>query len=242
MPNFKFVLAAVIVCFAQLSSVTHADTLVLNNAAAPPLTNDEKTGFLDIIVGEAFRRSGVELSLIKLPAERGLKNADDGIDDGDLIRIGGLEKEYPNLISVPEKIFDMDFVAFTNKPGVEVASWDGLKDHVVGIITGWKIFENNIPEGTDFISVHDADQLFSLLEKGRIDVALYSRLMGLALIKRRKIDGIRVLTPPLATKEMFIYLHKRHRDVAGKIADSIAALKEEGVYDQEYRKIKARLK
>ena len=48
-----------------------AETLVLNNTSSAPLTNDTKTGFLDLIAGEAFRRNGIEISLIKLQAERG---------------------------------------------------------------------------------------------------------------------------------------------------------------------------
>lgn len=239
MPNIKFVLVAAIICVMQpLPSI--AQTLVLNNPTATPLTNDEKTGFFDIIVGEAFRRSGLELSLIKLPPERGLKNANEGIDDGDLSRIAGLEKFYPNLVRVPEKIFDMNFVGFANKPEIEISGWQSLKPYVVGLIKGWKIFENNVPAGTNVILTNDPDQLFSLLEKGRVDIALYSRLMGLAIVQRRQMVGVTDLSPPLASREMFIYLHKSRKDLAPSIAAALAALKSEGLYEAEYKKIEAK--
>lgn len=219
--------------------------LVLNNPTAPPLTNDDKTGLLDIVVGEAFRRSGLELSLIRVPPERGLKNANEGIDDGDLNRIAGLEKLYPNLVRVPEKSFDMIFVAFALKPGpnnpeIEIDGWQSLKPYIVGLIKGWKILERNVPAGTDVVYVNDSEQLFTLLEKGRIDIALYSRLMGLDVIQRRRMTGVTDLSPPLASREMFIYLHKSHRDLAPRIAKALAALKSEGFYDAAYKKIEAR--
>lgn len=245
MPNIIFALVAAIVFFTQTTSPSLGETLVLNNATAPPLTNDDKTGLLDIIVGEAFRRSGLELSLIKLPAERGLKNANAGIDDGDLWRIAGLEKLYPNLVRVPEKVFDVNFVAFAYKPGatepgIEIDGWHSLKPHIVGLIKGWKILEKNVPAGTDVVYTGDAEQLFTLLEKRRIDIALYSRLMGLDIIRRRQMTGVTDLSPPLATREMFVYLHKSRSGLAPRIAEALAALKSEGLYDAEYKKIEAR--
>ena len=74
-PSLIIALVAAVVFAAQLSTPILAETLVLNNATAPPLTNDDKTGFIDIVVGEAFRRVGLELSLITFPAERSPRNA-----------------------------------------------------------------------------------------------------------------------------------------------------------------------
>lgn len=239
-PSLIFALVAAVVCSAQLSTPTLAETLVLNNPTAPPLTNDDKTGFIDIVVGEAFRRVGLELKLIKLPPERALKNANEGIDDGDVNRIAGLEKLYPNLIRVPEKNYDMKFVAFTRNPAFEIDGWRSLKPYIVGLIKGWKIFEKNIPAGTDMVHAHDPEQLFTLLEKGRIDIALYSRLMGLDIVKRRQLTGVTILSPPLAIRETFLYLHNRHKDLVPLIANALAALKREGFYDVEFKKIEAR--
>ena len=56
-------------------------TLVLNDTNEPPFTTPQKTGFLDVIASEAFRRAGARLQLIKLPAERGLINANAGINN-----------------------------------------------------------------------------------------------------------------------------------------------------------------
>ncbi|MBL4691546.1 MAG: transporter substrate-binding domain-containing protein [Rhodospirillales bacterium] len=225
---------------AQATDVS-AETLVLNNVGASPLTNDQGTGFLDVIGKEAFRRNGIKLSLIKLPAERGLSNANAGIDDGDFLRVSGMEKLYPNLVQVPEKLVDMTFVAFANDPAVRVDGWGSLRNYYVGFIKGWKILEKNTPNGTLVILARDAEQLFTMLEKRRVDVILYSRLMGLEIIRRRKLAGVMDSSPPLAVRGMFIYLNKRHQALASKISSALAAIKAEGLYDAEYRKVKAGL-
>ena len=214
-----------------------AETLVLNNTSSAPLTNDTKTGFLDLIAGEAFRRNGIEISLIKLQAERGLKNANAGIDDGELLRFEGMEKLYPNLVPVPEKLMDMHFVAFSIDPSIKIDDWQSLKNYSVGYIKGWKIMEMNIPKEAQVIPAMDANQLFTMLRRGRVEVVLFERLMGLEIIRRQNIQDARDLSPSLAVKSMFIYLNKKHETLAPKVAASLAALKSEGVYEREYKKI-----
>lgn len=242
MPKTLFtLLVSTLIALAQATGASAQETLVLSNGGRPPLTNDEGTGFLDVIGQEAFRRNGIKLLLLKLPSERGIRNANAGIEDGDFMRISGMEKLYPNLIRVPEKLTDEIFVAFTNDPAIRVDGWSSLKNYVVGFIKGWKIFEKNTPKEAQVVLARDAEHLFTMLEKKRIDIALYSQLMGLEVIRRRKLTDIKDLSPPLAVRGMFIYLNKKHRAIVPKIRSSLAAIKAEGLYDAEYRKVKALL-
>lgn len=204
--------------------------LVLNNPTAPPFTTANHNGLLDIVVGEAFHRAGLRMKLVKLPAERGLINANEGIDDGDLSRIAGIEKVYPNLIRVPEKIFDMEFVAFSRSKLVKHASWNSLKPYSVGYITGWKIFEQNLLPGTEITTAEAPQQLMNMLELGRIQFALYSRWMGLAILKEMHNEDIRVVEPALAQRAMYIYLNKRYRRFIPNLTRALREIKQEGMY------------
>jgi polar amino acid transport system substrate-binding protein len=56
-------------------------------------------------------------------AARAISLTNDGIDDGLAARIGGLEKDYPNLVQVPEPIFVNDFVACTNAVNPQIKTW-----------------------------------------------------------------------------------------------------------------------
>ena len=210
-------------------------TLVLNDTNDPPYTTVAGDGFVDVIVGEAFRRAGFRLKLIKLPPERGLVNANAGIEDGDLTRIAGLEKNYPNLVRVPEKLMDWHFVAFTRQAKPAEASWNSLEQLSVGHIKGWKIFEQNLRPSTQITTTDNPGQLFAMLDKDRIDVALYERWLGYALAKQMGMQKMRVVEPPLAVREMYIYLHKRHADKIPAIAAALRAIKAEGMYSRVCR-------
>lgn len=208
--------------------------VVLNDTNEPPYTTAAGDGFLDIVAGEMFRRVGRELRLIKLPPERALINVNDGIDDGDLTRIAGLERQYPNLVRVPEKILDWEFAAFCKQCPAE-SSWTAVRHHAVGHIKGWKIYEQHMAGAERVTTAVDTAQLFRLLSLERIEVALYEHWIGLAYLKQQGIDDVRVLLPPLSSREMFIYLHKRHAELVPKLAAALRELKREGFYARVYR-------
>jgi polar amino acid transport system substrate-binding protein len=225
---------------ASLLFVSPADfaaepqVLVLNDVNEPPFTTPEHTGFLDVIATETFRRIGVELHLVKLPAERALLLANDGLEDGDLTRIAGLEEQYPNLVRVPEKLIDWDFAAFSRNASIP-ANFEAIRRHSVGLIKGWKIYERNMAGAERVTTVDDPQQLFRLLDRDRIEVALYARWMGSALIQKQGLKNIRPLEPPLASRAMYIYLNKRHIKLVPKLAEALRALKREGFYQRVYR-------
>jgi polar amino acid transport system substrate-binding protein len=218
-----------------LSGSVAADrpVLVLNDTNEPPFTTADRDGFLDIIAGEAFRRAGVELRLVKLPAERGLINANAGIEDGDMVRIAGLEKQYPNLVRVPEKLVDWEFAAFSKNAEIP-SNWNAIRQRSVGYIKGWKIYEQHLAGAEHVITADDPEQLFRLLDLNRIDVALYERSFGMALTKQQGLRVARPLAPTLASREMFIYLHKRHVKLAPRLADALRAMKRDGFYRRVY--------
>lgn len=203
--------------------------LVLNDVNEPPFTTPEHNGLLDVIATEAFRRVGVELRLVQLPAERALLLANDGLVDGDLTRIAGLEGQYPNLVRVPEKLIDWDFTAFSKDTSIP-GNVEAIRHHSVGLIKGWKIYERDMAGAERVTTVDDAQQLFRLLERDRIEVALYTRWMGQALIQKQGLKNIHPLEPPLVRRGMYIYLNKRHAQLAPKLAEVLRELKREGFY------------
>ncbi len=211
--------------------------LILDSSVIEPLSNNRQTGFVDSILRKALNRIGYNLKSVKLPAERALINANTGIDDGDLLRIAGLQKIYPNLIQVPEKVMDMEFVIFTRHASFPVSGWKSLKPWSVAIITGWKILEQNITETAALTKVKNADLLFKLLLKNRTDIIIYSRWLGLAYIKRHHLKNIRMLEPPLDKRSMYVYLNKKHQHLIPKLAASLRKMKQDGSYQRIFDNI-----
>jgi len=219
---------------AGLARAAEAPVLVLNDTNEPPFTTPDGRGFLDAIAGETFRRAGVRLRLVKLPAERGLINANAGVGDGDLTRISGLEANYPNLVRVPEKLIEWDFTAFGKRAAL-VADWKTLRARPVGHIRGWKIYERQLEAAPHIVNAEDSAQLFRQLQRNRIEVALFERWQGLSRVRREGLNDVHALEPSLARRDMYIYLHKRHAALVPQLAKALREIKAEGQYDRLYR-------
>lgn len=230
MIKFRYSLV-LMACWLGLAAQA-ADKLVLSTSVVAPYTTPDRQGFLDSLVASVFREVGVQAEvLVYAASERSLLNANEGIDDGQALRMAGLEKSYPNLIQVPESIIMNDFVAISVKQRFPTPGWEALKPYSVSYIIGWKVFENNVPPDMARTPVRETDQMFTLLARERVDVALYERWQGLAQARALGLQ-VRVMEPPLARMPMYMYLHKKHAALVPKVAQALARLKQNGVYQR----------
>jgi len=235
--TLRVVLVACIAFVALSRPGLGADELVFNDEFEPPFTNPERTGYLDRIYTEAFHRMGLRFRFVKLPAERALRSANDGTIDGDVSRIAGLQRTYPNLVMVPFKLTDVEFTAFTRAPMNNPPSWDQLISYQVGYIKGWKIFELNTPRGTTLVPLRSTDQMFDMFNRGRLQVILYSRYMGMEYAKKHHIQGVHPWLPSLAKMEMYPYLHRKHQATVREFSQVLEQLKREGFIDKVYAEL-----
>lgn len=204
--------------------------LVLNTFAGPPLSTPEQNGYYDQIILAAFSRLDIPIIIGHLPAERSLQNADRGIDDGDFVRIAGLEGRYTNLIMVPEKLDDFEFVAFTTSIHLPTCNWAALAPYHVAIVRGWKILEQNLAGVKELTAVKNQQQLFTLLKNGRVDVVVYAHHEGDDLIRQLGIADARMQEPPLDIQPMFLYLNKKHVGLVRPLAAVLKTMKDEGTF------------
>ena len=208
--------------------------LLLNDPNNAPYTTQHQDGFLDIIAGEAFKRVGYKLRLEKFPNERALLNANNGTTDGDLNRVSGLEKLYPNLIQVPEKIRDTHFCAWSKNQGIK-GTPEEIRRHTVGYVRGWKIFEQMMSGAANIVITEDPEQLLRLLSLGRIEIALYVCEETAKIADDLHNHQLYVLEPRFPAIPLYTYLHKKHAALVPKYSAALRALKAEGFYDKIYR-------
>lgn len=235
-PPFRCSVTLVMMFLGSPASLC-AEMLTLNTTGHVPLNDPQQSGFMDLVANAAFKKINVDLITVSLPAERGLLNANAGIEDGEMSRITGLDKVYPNLLRVPEKLMDWHFVAFSKKPIVLADGWNSLSAYLVAYINGWKILEKQVPTSSNVTTVRNVSQLFTLLEKNRVDIIIYEKWGGLAYIKKHGLQEISMLNPPLAIKDMYIYLNKKHHALVGPLATALKELKTEGKYQAIYSEV-----
>jgi polar amino acid transport system substrate-binding protein len=188
---------------------------------------------LEKVSQEAFRRLGMDFRTISLPSERSLVSANQGEFDGEGLRVAGLGSQYPNLVQVQEPYVRISFVAFARDGGIDLSQgWESLKPYRVAFINGWKMFESNASGARSVTKVDTPEQAFRMLAAGRIDLALYTKADGMALLRGMGLPEIAPLTPSLKDVDMFLYLHRKHESLVPRLAQVLRDMKADGSYDR----------
>lgn len=207
-----------------------ADRIVLGITALPPLIAAEGSpGYFDLLVREAFARLGVDASVENFPGGRALRMSNEGIIDGQAVRVLGVEKEYPNLVRVPEKVYESEFMAWSMRRDIRLAGWQDLRSLVVGYPLGWKLYDREVKQAREIIRVQSLEQLFPMLAASRLDVVLLDRWQAMYLTRRAGINAHPV-EPPLALHDMYMYLHVRHQALVAPLAAALAAMRADGSF------------
>ncbi|HET9238818.1 MAG TPA: transporter substrate-binding domain-containing protein [Oligoflexus sp.] len=184
------------------------------------------------IVSEAYDRLQIPIEFIEFPGKRSLYEANSGYVDADLSRIKDVEKEFPSLRRVPTSIFWFEATAFSKNKDLRINGWESLRDLRIGIMRGMVYAEKGV-KGLPRVTIVDKPgHLFKMLESDRIDVAIFSDINGLALIKELKLSSIQALKPPLERIEAFHYVHKKHEALVPKLDAIFQEMKTSGQLDR----------
>ena len=173
------------------------------------------------VLEEAYGRLGIEIEVEYLNGKLALARADSGLYDGDVQRIDGIARRFPNLIQVQIPVNYLEGVAFTNRSDADVSGWHSLRDYQVGIVKGILFAE----EGTQGMEVSRAasyEQLVGLLMQNRIDLAIMPRVNGLVAIQVPKEvsenrSGIHGSGAVLETLFLYNYLNARHANLVPRV-------------------------
>ena len=233
-PSVRTAIVAGSLLWSCLCGMAHGEepqpALSLVTGALPPLSaSPGHPGFLNELARSAFERIGVKAQVHVLPPARALINANAGIDDGDVYRVAGIERDFPNLLRVTESVLDLEFTAYTMHPGIEIRTWADLAPYAVAYTTGYIYYDLHVKSAREITKTDSIEQLFPLLEKGRADVILVDRWQA-QWIARRHGYVVRRIEPPLARVEMYMYLHKKHAALVHRVGRALAELKADGSY------------
>lgn len=241
-------LAAALLCLAALlpprlfaAHATPPDqapspSLIINTDGIPPHSRADGSGFEDRIVSEAFRRIGRSIVISRLSSsERCIRNVEDGFDDGNYVRVAGVERQYPNIIMVPEPVSRYSFTAFTREDGPASLTWAELPRYHTGYAVGWKAVEAHLKNKPLAVAARDEEALFTLLVGGRVDVIVSGLDGGNEIIRQRGYKRLRPVLPPLETRDMFLYLNRRHAGLVPGLAEALRQMRKDGTMSRLMR-------
>lgn len=210
----------------------------VNSGAGEPLSNASGTGYYNRVMTEMFKRLGMKHDFVSLPSERSLVFANNGTDDANIARIRGMEKKWPNLIRVPEPVITWEFTAYSHTVDVPVTGWDSFKPYNVGMVRGWQIYENNLKGVASLTRVTTSEQLFALLDAGRIDVAVHEKIQATYFV-RNNLRKPKALSPPVKVTDLYLYVNKKHAGLVPKMTETLKAMRADGSIDQLYADVLA---
>ncbi|MBF0429123.1 MAG: transporter substrate-binding domain-containing protein [Magnetococcales bacterium] len=205
---------------------------VVTSNSNPVYTNPQGTGLVDRLAQTLFARLGWRIRFSHLPSERALINANEGLDDAELLRVSDqfIAQNYPNLVIVPEPWMQKEFIAFTNQDRVIIQQWSDLANFAVAFIKGWRMFEEHAQDFQYLTKVTDEEQLFRLLTNNRTEIILFDRLQGRYYTGKNSIKGIRELESTLVVKNLYMYLNKKHAALVMPIANTLREMKIDGTH------------
>ena len=228
--------------FLLCSAAVHAaPQLAINTGFKPPVSDIYR-----LIMEDAFARADLSVDFREVAAERSIALANDGVDDGDCCRIWEVDSLYPNLVRVPVPVIQVDFVAFVKNADLRLSGsedWAALAPFEVGVVSGWKILETGLEKTPPryVYSLSSPQSLFAMLARERIQVATIGRLVGYQTLLDMKLSGVRVVEPPLVSRPLYLFLHKKHAELVPRLTETLETMRGEGALSGYYRRIVAPL-
>ena len=184
------------------------------------------------VLQEIYKRAEIPIEFVDMPTKRSLSQSSRGRIDGELVRIHKVGEIFPTLIRIPTPFTFFESRAYARSQDTQQRinqdGWKALKDYRVGIVRGLKYAEIDLDGIKDVVEVDRTEQLYKMLERGRIDVALSTNVSGLFLIKKFNLQSVYLLEPALKRHELYHYLHEKNKQYVSVLDKTIQAMKESG--------------
>lgn len=184
-----------------------------------------------------YKRAGLPVEFVPLPQKRSLLLAVDGLLDGDVGRIPGLEETYPSLVRVDVKLLDLIGAAYVVRGqdfgDYRVALLDSLRVGAVrGVLWAEKLMGDRPME-----KVNNYETLFDMLLAGRIDLALGSRSSAEGVLRddRARYASIRMMVPAAYQTPFYHYVNRKNADIVPLLEKALRELRAEGGWHDDER-------
>jgi len=194
------------------------------------------------ILKAVYRRMGIELVLVDLPAKRALIESSHGRVDGEIQRVLAVKDEYPSLLPVRVPVNYIEPAAFVKRKQFRVDGWESLRPHAIGIVRGVGSSERGTQGMPQVEAAGSMDQLMQMLAAERIDVAVNDLFSGVLVNRRLGLDGeLRPLSPPLERILLYHFLHESRRDLVPRVEETMRQMAASGELERLRREITERM-
>ena len=218
----KKILFALVFCL--VTPVVYAQS-VLTFSAIQDSDNSEISA---LVLQEAYAKIGIDIHITPFPAKRSLFYANEGLADGELFRIKGMEKKFENLVRVPVAINQLEAMVLTKAKKLEIKGWQSLSPYKIAIRRGVKFSEIGT-EGMNRVTYNNNLALGRiLLEDNEVNLSIIARANGLQVMDELDHPDLHFVEPALAVYPLYHYLHKKHANLVDKLTPVLEKMVESG--------------
>lgn len=181
------------------------------------------------LIADIYQRAGLSAKVQALPAARANAQALSGEVGGEVARVQGYATKNASLIKVEPAYYALTTAAFAKAGrGITITSKEDLKKYRVAIIRGVAHTRDATADLTGTLhAVGTAEQIYLMLDAGRVDVALDAGVNGPYVIQKLGLKGL-AHVGDVARLELFNILSPANSALAPRISDAIQALKDAG--------------
>jgi polar amino acid transport system substrate-binding protein len=192
---------------------------------------NDQTGLAPIgraILRRAFERLGLALQFEALPLRRSLPMTQQGLLDGEALRIRQLALNHPELLLVPVPIAIVQVLGYVRQGGLTPSDEAGLKALRLGYPRGVLLLEHWLADAPRKAEASTRADLLRLLRAEVIDVALLTSAAGLPELEPDDMRGLARLPTPLQVTPLYTLLHQRHRELLPRLAAVLREMEQSG--------------
>ena len=194
--------------------------------------------FYELIYTEAFKRLGFTFAYKVYPSKRCSALANAGAVDGEPQRIADYAKTYPNMVRVDEAIFTNRVIAFSTNTSIHLDGWDSFRgtNYRVDYRIGSRVAEEELPKRVNpklLSGVPAVEQILKKLKTRHTDVFVDAEWLVLPLLNSPEFKDSGIAQVGIIASDFsYPFLHKKHAELAPRLAEVLRQLKKEGVYDR----------
>ncbi|NRD72330.1 hypothetical protein HQQ94_03545 [Shewanella sp. VB17] len=234
----------IIFIISHLILVTHiaeAQKITFAFNAEPTASLYVKWG--ELVYTDAFARLNIDFSYIVLPAIRASQMADLGQVDGEAGRVGDYGARHPNLIRINEPLANGSLSAYTYDASININSWKDLENsqYKVEYYRGAHLAHQRLSKyvSADRLSNSStpSESLRKLMRpkmRGRIDIYVGIEQFTNEVLSTPEFTDIKMQVR-LEEIIFYGYLHKRHKELAVRLAEVLRQMKSEGRFNEHYK-------
>jgi ABC-type amino acid transport substrate-binding protein len=226
-----------LLCLCCLSGSAAADVLKLGVFERPPYSRADGSGLLDQVAKSVFEQLGHEVRFVSAPGGRQLQLLAQGHLDGDVGRLRHALKLYPELIQLNQPSNHTDLRAYSLHAMPKIDDWPQLTGRRVTYLRGFKLLDHKVPASAETIKADHAEQLFELLDNGRVEVVICDALQARYLLGDARLELLQSSPLQMPNANSYITLHPSHanlRDAADAVLQRMHA---DGRYADLYQRI-----